>query len=539
MESKLYKVLIADDEYWTREKIRNMIPWEQYKLEFLEPAVDGEDVLAKIKENTPDILITDINMPFINGVELLSIIQKKYPNIITFVISGYDDFNYVKSAFMAGSINYLVKPVAKMDLVNALSKALIIISERQDACLEKEKEKIKLLKAASLIQDCEFSQLLTKEESSFTPTITMSNNIDFAGSSLILLKIHNLSELSRQNQYDINTLSFVVKKQIKEIISNDDVIVFNHMYRSNEFIILSELYNAELKRIADKLIMNLCPKVNSPITICISDHTYSLDSIHMAYVQAVSLLMIRKFNRKNYLLVSENQIKDKKIYNQFMEEHEKQLRRFLFTGNLISLKQLVFENINLRHCQELGWEYLDVKQTVKRILNIINDSVVQNMTPQHMIDFESMVDMADKAIESLDVDYLCDIIEDIIEFAVPADREEASESISAVVKQAVKYIDAHYFEELTLASLSVQFNVESSYFSKMFRQQTKETLMVYIAKKRIGKAMEYMKNLELSLNEIAFMVGYDDYTYFNRVFRKIAGKSPKDYRNSINTVNIL
>lgn len=70
-----YKILIADDEYWTREKLRTMLQWEAYGLEFLEPAVDGEDVLTKIAEEKPDILITDINMPFLNGVELLNILQ--------------------------------------------------------------------------------------------------------------------------------------------------------------------------------------------------------------------------------------------------------------------------------------------------------------------------------------------------------------------------------------------------------------------------------------------------------------------------------
>lgn len=80
-------------------------------------------------------------------------------------------------------------------------------------------------------------------------------------------------------------------------------------------------------------------------------------------------------------------------------------------------------------------------------------------------------------------------------------------------------------------SLSKRFNVESSYFSKIFRQETGENVTTYIAKKRIEKAKEYMKDSNINLTEIAFMVGYDDYTYFNRVFRKVAGVSPRDYRN--------
>ena len=164
-----YKILIADDEYWTREKLRTMLQWEAYGLEFLEPAVDGEDVLTKIAEKKPDILITDINMPFLNGVELLNILQRDYPEIVTFVVSGYDDFSYVKDTFLAGAINYLLKPVTKIDLVGALTKALEIISGRQSEREEARKQKLEILKASSLIEDREFSRLLEREELPYSP----------------------------------------------------------------------------------------------------------------------------------------------------------------------------------------------------------------------------------------------------------------------------------------------------------------------------------------------------------------------------------
>lgn len=92
MEKKMYKLLVADDEYWTREKIRNMINWEEYQIVFMNPAQDGEEVLRIAAEDRPDILITDINMPFVNGVDLVKKVKREYPDIVVFVISGYDDF---------------------------------------------------------------------------------------------------------------------------------------------------------------------------------------------------------------------------------------------------------------------------------------------------------------------------------------------------------------------------------------------------------------------------------------------------------------
>lgn len=89
MKSMKYKVLAADDEFWSRENIRSLIPWEEYSLEFLEPACDGEEVLERIPEEHPDIILTDINMPFLSGLELLQRLQKEYPDIVTVAISGY------------------------------------------------------------------------------------------------------------------------------------------------------------------------------------------------------------------------------------------------------------------------------------------------------------------------------------------------------------------------------------------------------------------------------------------------------------------
>lgn len=103
MKNMKYKVLAADDEFWSRENIRNLIPWEEYSLEFLEPACDGEEVIERIAEEKPDIILTDINMPFLSGLELLQRLQNEYPEIITIAISGYDDFDKVKGVFSRSS----------------------------------------------------------------------------------------------------------------------------------------------------------------------------------------------------------------------------------------------------------------------------------------------------------------------------------------------------------------------------------------------------------------------------------------------------
>ncbi|MFT4144706.1 MAG: response regulator [Mobilitalea sp.] len=530
-----YKVLIADDEYWTREKLRTMIDWKQYNIEFLEPAVDGEDVLKKIEENMPDILITDINMPFIDGVELIKIIKEKYPAIVVFVISGYDDFDFVKSTLLNGAINYMLKPVTKIDLVNTLSKSLEIISSRIKLQQEQEEQRLQILKAASSMKDRELSLLVEKEEARYSPVVMMNSNFDFAGYSLILIKIHNLSELTTEYGYDINLLSYWVKKQIRELTGLDNLLIFNYIYRSNEFIIITELENSKLRRMALALEKYFNNKMKAPVSIVISEHSYSIESIHTAYIQSVSMLMTRRYKNSSVVLFCEkdNPELHKDVKNCLTEEQENTLKTFLNNKNQSGVIKLIFETIGLGKGKVQEWSYLEVKQSVKRICNVIMEHQLSSRTHKEIMELESLAELVNRTVEYLNIDHLQEALEEMIDYIIDLRKDEISSSIRDVVKNAIKYIDQNYFEDLSLASLAEQFNVESSYFSKIFRQETGDNLMLYIAKKRMNKCVEYMADAKISLTEIAFMVGYDDYSYFNRVFRKMMGSSPSEYRNEL------
>ena len=526
MENKTYKVLIADDEYWTREKLCAMIDWPRYSLCCMKPAADGEEVLQRLETEHPDILITDINMPFVNGVELLNILHDKYPDIITFVVSGYSDFEYVKSSFIAGSINYLVKPITKIDLVNALSKALEIISARQA-------QQIELLKAASLLQDREYSQLLEKEDAAFSPNITVHNNQDFAGMSLMLLKIHDLSPLANAYGHDMNLLSYSVKAEIRNCMQNDSLLVFNYIYRPNEFAILSNMDNKTLETKARALMAALKPLFQAPLTVVLSGHSYALENIHEAYTQNLALLLTRVYAPVDALLVAGHDAMptDEKSHNKHLgDDQARDLRELLRQKKKHAIENLVFHATGLADCTNEQWRYREVKQMVKRIFNTFMETLSGEISSPEVADFENLIGMAERTIEFLDVERLCDALQDIIEYSLSIGHPAQTNSVSSVIQSACRYIDEHYNEDVSLSTLAKRFGLSSAYFSRVFGQETGESLMLYITRKKMEKAAAYIGSSDLSLTEIAFMVGYDDYAYFNRVFRKTYGISPRDYR---------
>ena len=462
MDEKKYKVLIADDEYWTREKLKRMIPWEKYSLELLVPAVDGEDVLRRMEEEVPDILITDIDMPFLSGTELLAIVQEKYPKVISFVVSGYNDFAYVKDSFLAGSINYLMKPVTKMDLVNALVRALELIGER-------EHEQRRMQEAASLIQDTEFSEMIAH---------------------------------------------------------------INYIYHSNDFLIITETGGKELERAAERLMTGMSEFLQTRLTICISGHSYSMESIHTAYMETIGLLMERTFSQKDEILFGgENRERRDKMVLHFQEEKEKQVRFQLTACDGEGVIRTILEETDLADCERQGWSYLEVRQTVRQIMNVLQDCAVRECSTEKAIDIENVTESLDKMVESLDIRNVCDMMREAASVLVPEKREAATDSMKAIVQEAAAWIDKHFYEELTLTTLAEQFHVEHSYFSRVFRQEIGISPVIYITNRRMEKAKQYIQEGKKNLTEVAFMVGYDDYTYFSRVFRKNTGESPREYRS--------
>jgi YesN/AraC family two-component response regulator len=536
LSSRNYKVLIADDEYWVRENLRTILSWQEYSFDFLEPAVDGEDVLLSMEKECPDILFTDINMPFVNGVELVNIVKSRYPHVVTIILSGYSDFEYVRSALLAGAIDYILKPLTKINLINTLAKALEVISKNNILRQENETIKEELLQASSILQDKEFSLLVASDEFTFKENSSQFHisemELDIIGFSLVLIKINNFSEVSKiKFKYNTNLLSYAVKNIIGEFVQNNKSIIFNNIYVSNEFVLISDLDKAYLDVACENILKALEVFFDSSVNIAISKYYYSMEKVHKAYNEALSALMSRLYRKgssKTYIEEVEKLYVKKRI----TAEHEKKLIFAINNQNKKLLKQLVFDEIGLQCCHLNNWLFIEVRQTALRITSIIINNVTEHRLSLETLAMENLVELLDKTMDSFNISEVCSILEQLIEecFEITASYA-ANDTVKFVVKPVMEYINENYFEDISLNSLSKLFLVDGSYLSKLFKRGTGDNLMLYIAKKRIEKAIELIKQGNVSLTDISSLVGYNDYTYFNRVFRKVTGKGPREYKS--------
>ncbi len=535
-----YRITIVDDEIWTRENLKLLVSSCGLGIECIDLAENGEDALKKIDDNSPDILITDINMPFMNGIELIKKIRTTHPEIIICVLSGYSDFDYVREALLEGAIDYILKPISKTNLENVLTKAIKLIDNKRQKSVEMQESNDKLLIASSIIFDKEMSDLIDGDEKRTVHSVSNVRlseiELNFAKFNLILIKTDSLYNImKRLGITNSNTISYKIKNKISEIISgtiNDNYsIVFNNTYVPNEYVaVVIDKNNREIEKLSDIIITKLQAYTGNYISIAISGSHFSLDNIREAYNETLIAMMTRKFKRGNYK-IDAVQVEKMPMVKYLTAEQENQIIYAVQNNNKKILRNIIYDQIALQHFDKKDFLFLQVKQTIDKIAWLIVNYSAGNTTPSEILESETLLELLNLSIEKFELPEVCSILDQLIDAALKEnDLYCSNENIKKTVNSIKRYISENYFEDLSLTSLARQFLVDRSYLSKVFKHETSENLMLYIARKRIDKAKELIAENSATLTDISSLVGYDDYAYFNRVFRKITGKSPRDYK---------
>ena len=538
MKSMKYKVLAADDEFWSRENIRSLIPWEEYSLEFLEPACDGEEVLERIPEEKPDIILTDINMPFLSGLELLQRLQKGYPDIVTIAISGYDDFDKVKGVFVSGGLDYLLKPVGKEELVKVLTKALGVLEERENAKKQDETSRIQEHKLSSFLEDSEYSALLSGKlyGQSASQTHVSSTNT-FSEVATLMVKFYNITEIAEQFDHDNLQMSWSIKSRLRELTGTDDAIIFNNSNKMSEFLIVKTADAKELRNLAENILKEFPLEEYGPISVVLHEQTSSLDDIGTVYRELISTLVTRPFSRNHCILScpeKKNTTEIQAIGKSAPAHMETELYHLLSTGQKSETEKLIFRTCDFKHCDDRTWSYLDVKQYAGRITGILY-RYVQEKCPEFTAQAEEAMDNIDYYMKCLNAPSLFASLKILLDSLWESGEDRGTDSSSVVqqVEQIHRYIEQSYHENITLTALAEQYHMDASYLSRIFSQKYGETIIAFLTRIRMEKAAELMKDQDKKLETISFLVGYDDYNYFSRVFRKKMGCSPREYRNNL------
>ena len=538
----MLKVFLVEDEVIIREGLRDIIPWQQYGYTLVGEASDGEQALPMIRELQPDVLITDIKMPFMDGLALSNFVSRELPNTKIIIVSGYDDFEYARQAIRIGVEQYLLKPITKAMLIKTLNE----VQEKVQAQREQENY---LEKFRSEMQEYEqfsrrrfFEELVTGQlsvEEIYEKADALSIPIHAQCYNLVLYNVQPSS--GSPDRGGAGRTSDV----ISEI--RDGLMQFFLMYpeylvfRSNltTYAVLIKGNEAQMETLTGRCVEAIQSQIH-PYEEEVRWHaavgtpTGRLSGLAACFDEASHILSYRHLLNGQHVLTRESTAEwmggddASSLKNiDMMKIEPSVIRGFLQNGQMDELDGFVEEYVSgLRDAagSQLFCQYL--------VLNVrfATLSYLEELghPQEEMQDYlPGVLTITQKPSGEELKGYIADTLKSALWLR---DQESKSQS-GRLIRQALEYIDGHFADEnISLKEVAAYTNVSANYLSAVFSQEMRQTFVEYLTQKRMEKAKELLRQDNKRSAEVAALVGYKDPHYFSFVFRKTQGCTPRDYR---------
>lgn len=537
----MLKVFLVEDEAIIRRGIKNNIPWEKEGFEFAGEASDGELAYPMIKKIKPDIVITDIKMPFMDGLELASIIRKEMPNTKIIILSGYNEFDYAKRAISIGVTDYQLKPISSDKLLETVKRVGEIIREEQaqKKLLEEYKrenqENLELDKA-KLFYALADNSLSTAEILEWGRQLGLDLTASFY--TVILLKIISSS---MGNTYQEHLVE--MESKVEEFLEHQECIYYFKRWGEGWFLLVrsededefSDLIQG-LKEYLDSLFAH-DKKESLRYFGGIGNTVQRLGDVRQSFLSANRLFAARFFMEPNQIITADelHRIEASQKENEDLKDinisnmDRKLLEDFLKVGDVEEAGPFLdtyFEKIGVGSYSSLMFrQYLmvDMFFCVSKFLEGLDSG------SQELMDKFGDVEEIKMRIHS--TEQMVQYMKELFTAAMKLRDSLSQDKYSRLLEEAQKYVKQNYSSnEISLNMVASHVGISPSYFSTIFRQETGSTFTEYLTEIRMEKARELLRCTSKKTAEIAYDVGYKDAHYFSYIFKKTQGLTPKDYR---------
>lgn len=501
------KVLIVDDELIARQGIKHMIAWEKEGFQIVGEASNGQEALDLMAQVQPDIILSDMVMPVLNGIDFSYILKEKYPQVKMIILSSYEDFEYVKTTLLNGAVDYVLKPTLSPEiLLAALEKAVGCIPGAR------------LNKQTGISTHRQMADYLSGQQDTLEWALFEKR---FPYMQFCVLGI-DLKSACKNNREQISRLIEWFKTMFSSdqfytricAFINDEVLCYIFNFRNkDEGKMIEEIQNCAVK--AALMAEN--------ILFVLSNSFSKFHDIRQHFEEEVMPGVKQKFYFPEINFVTCQDVVKPQEIQRF---HYEKFTEYLSHKNYQEALRLLRKYTSYL-CEQRYDEYL-TKNMIKNLLyNFVMSVENSNISSEKLKrDFFQRIDMANSVDEFLQC---CDSIFEM--FGQMADKESDNEDWR--IKEIKEYIQEHSGEKLDLAEIAHVFNFNYNYISSYFSQHISEGFSGYLNKVRIEKACGLLKACKIPIADVGGQVGYSDHGYFCRVFKKITGMTPSQYRHSM------
>ncbi len=533
----MYKVFLVEDEIILREGIKNNIHWEEEGFEIVGDESDGELAYPMILREQPDILITDIKMPFMDGLELSKLVKKEMPQLKIIIISGYSDFGYAQQAIDIGITEYLLKPITSNKLMAAVKNAASVIEkERKEKQILEQYQHLVYQKQGEKRKD--FFNALVSGKMSLTQIIEQEEElgIDMVASVFCVMLFQFKVQ---EDMYEYSNEIVQCEAKMQEALRKySDIKVFERGMDGWAFILLGE--NEEQIEALNQELCQLLIEISGGRAHYfggIGRIVHRVRDIQQSYLDANRAFSMRYFERGD----------------QFLSHHEVHTIRDQI-GKWVDVSELNLEKLDRILLEEFlkRGTIQDVDEFVDRYFDGFDASAMNSTLFRQyiMMDGYSAImrflknlkyskEKIDNNLKLMnDFNEQLTSLEDCRKFyksilreAIELRNMSSQKRYSGLIEKAKEYIHLRYsMSDLTLDKVASKVNISPNYFSSLFNQETGMTFIEYLTDIRMEKAKEYLRCSSKKITEIGYLVGYLDSHYFSYIFKKTQNCTPSEYR---------
>ncbi|MEF3329732.1 response regulator transcription factor [Oceanobacillus oncorhynchi] len=498
----MMKVLIADDEVIIREGISNIIPWSELGFTLLKPVSSAEEVIKQLELECPDILISDIRMKGMTGLELVSYIAKHNYQIESILLTGYDDFEYIQEAIRQNVCDYLLKTSSPDEIISA--------AERARKRLEKVKEydHLKISEEERNVNN-HIRAVLQNESAMFDYPYVVKSIPILTEPPYQLLLIDAVADSNSLQAHEELWNSYINGKWIS-LHSHTLILVKREKYLKDDYLL--QVASRKIKEIYQKPII-------------MSSIVSSLDELPDLYKRVVSFipyqwvlpdqpfLIEKDISNRNGIPYSENIIK-----------HKDELMNCIKEGNEENLKKWVSDLVD--------WLFCHPNATPESIQFYVQNLYIESIRFINHLGGTKGIDKYDsmppiqkwfahpkEALFSLF-------------FIIFMNYKISYQKSTNYVEDSIMYMEKHLGEPITLKEIAAEIPVHPNYLSDVIRKKTGKSYVELLTDLRVKKASEYLMYTSISVKEITQLVGYNDSKYFTKIFKKSLGMTPTQYRDT-------
>lgn len=517
----MYKILIVDDEKMIRMGIKKVIAWETLMIGEVFVAASAREAIEILEKQQPEIMITDIQMSEMTGLQLIEEARRIQPNLRVLVLTGYDNFEYARQSLRLQVQDYFLKPADEEDLTRAIREQV----EYLESLRAEEKSSLILQRTQGTAEQTQLEKIMRElvhrrgELPKHLNALKNYYKINPDGYFQMILLVPTMYFLEEPPEENFRAMSIknvcmsVVDAQENGVTFSDDDRTIAVVY------FLADESSSVLENI-EELSDILKDEFDAKPKIVIGSVAEGMENLYISY------------NDARYLLKTEKEgVQD--IIQTFGAQNKSNLFRDIFA----ELKNIMCSNIGnteyvmkaFRTFCKATESYNLSQQIVRRLCFEIATATYFSYTGDSGKVESGKLEALSKSLISATKEEACEVTEMFLAQMLGGKEE----SVHEIIDQAKYYISQHLTEELTVSKIAASLYITPNYFSRLFKRVTKEGCNEYIVRKRIEKAKSLLETTSMKTGKIAMLVGYRDTNYFSLAFKKHTGKSPTKYREEM------